>query len=546
MKKIKKMPFIVHVWKEYKRDILILGVIFLLGLFLRLYKIDQGLIFGYDQARDSFRAESIFTERHFRILGPETDIPGVYHGVGYYYILAVLFFIFHSPVLVTASLAIINGLGIFLVYWCGLELLNNRRTALISSLLFTVSFEVIQYSRWLSNPSLGLFTILLTYTSVWLWLQRKKNWFIGAYIFAALSLHFQLFLGFLFFVPLLAALIYRQKITLHKILYSILTVCVIDSTFLVAEIKFKFQTIQAFGHFFLKQKSLFNPVDFLSRFMQRFFSVLHNTIFPSQKIAFFLIFLGICFYLFKKNTQNQPVRKFLLFWLLSTFPIFLFSSGALNAEFGFIAVVPCLIYIMAEFLNALLLNPKYKLFGILLICFIFFYNSFYAIKNAEKGSYLLSVQESITYGLEQNILDYIYQKAEQRPYSICTVTNPLFINTTWAYLFKSYGKPKYGYLPYWSGTNQTAYLGGNILQDDTVKPELRFLIFEPVYGMQDHTVILYRTLENYFSRILETRNFGKYVVEVRRLLNSEERDMHKNERDEILTHSDNILYRCYH
>lgn len=82
-----------------KKPIFFLLIIFLLGLTLRIYRLDEGLIFGYDQARDAYRATEIITKKNLKLLGPETDIPGVHHGVGYYYLLAIPYGIYKDPVI---------------------------------------------------------------------------------------------------------------------------------------------------------------------------------------------------------------------------------------------------------------------------------------------------------------------------------------------------------------------------------------------------------------------------------------------------------------
>ena len=123
------------------------------------------------------------------------------------------------------------------------------------------------------------------------------------------------------------------------------------------------------------------------------------------------------------------------------------------------------------------------------------------------------VKTPLLYKDEKKAIDYTYNQAEGKKFSICGVTNPLFINTVWSYLYKTYGEKKYGYLPFWAGQKQ--YLNRSFLSYDKEKPKLRFLILEPLIGIPDYSQKATIFLEDHVSELVEEKQFGHLKIQKR-------------------------------
>src|SRR6185437_12605591 len=67
--------------------IAIIGII--IAFLLAIIPLNTQFYFYYDQARDAFQAYNIWHNYHLEILGPATDIPGLFSGVFWYYLLAI-------------------------------------------------------------------------------------------------------------------------------------------------------------------------------------------------------------------------------------------------------------------------------------------------------------------------------------------------------------------------------------------------------------------------------------------------------------------------
>lgn len=522
--------------------------LFLIGLGLRLYRLDEGLIFGYDQARDAYRATEIISKSKLKLLGPETDIPGVHHGVGYYYLLSLPYSLFKDPVISATFLAFLNTLGIFIIYFAAYKFFLNRRLALIAGILFTFSFEIVQYSRWLSNPSLGVISVMFAFIGMWYWIKGKEYGFLLALFSIVLSLHFQLFLTYLFLVPILVYFIYKPKLRIKIFLWGFLIAVLVTSPIIISEFKFNFQTLKSFWNFFqAKGGSYSSLIDFLDRYFNRFSSVSFHTIIPLGKtLVYILVVLaGIILIRYKDKISRKSAFSLILIWLFSSLPIFFFASGAINSEFSFIGTAVSLLFLTAYFIN--ILWRKHPYIAKLLLLIIIITNVRYNLINADNGAYIFSVQNVMTYGLEKKLIDYTYQEAKGNPFSICTLTNPLFINTTWSYLYENYGKNSYGYLPYFAGSDQTGYL--SYLPKDKVKPALRYLIYEPLIGIPKTSIELFYNLEELISDMEEEKYFGDFKVEKRRHLTEKEK-MEKKAKypagfTQELENDAYLPYRCF-
>ena len=144
-----------------------INYIFLLGIFILtfvlrvLYLPKNSLTFGYDQARDAIISQQIL-KGDLKIQGPPASTPGLYHGVFYYYLLAPAYLISHgSPVIVAYWIAFLNSLTVFIVFYLGYLLTKKTWVGFLASFLFAISFEATQYATWLSNPTIGIWTVPL-------------------------------------------------------------------------------------------------------------------------------------------------------------------------------------------------------------------------------------------------------------------------------------------------------------------------------------------------------------------------------------------------
>nr|MBP9690604.1 hypothetical protein [Candidatus Woesebacteria bacterium] len=142
-------------------------------------------------------------------------------------------------------------------------------------------------------------------------------------------------------------------------------------------------------------------------------------------------------------------------------------------------------------------------------------------KFGRHGQVMFTIQDKILLADEYKVLDYIYRDSDGKAFAIDTVTNPLFNNTTWAFLFKWYGNEKYETMPVWLGYPQVDpfVYGKDIAFSDAAldKGSLLYVIYEPPEGIPDHYYSAYPRYEDTRSHLIEKKQIGTFWVEKRSL-----------------------------
>ena len=67
--------------------------------------------FGFEQGRDAYRITHLIHGKDLFLVGPKTDIAGIFHGAWYYYLMALPYFVGRgSPIFASWFLAILGSL----------------------------------------------------------------------------------------------------------------------------------------------------------------------------------------------------------------------------------------------------------------------------------------------------------------------------------------------------------------------------------------------------------------------------------------------------
>ncbi len=535
-----------------KSSLLILLGIILLGTLLRLMYF-QHLTFGYDQARDAFQSISILKDLHPKIIGPTTDIRGLFHSPLYWYIISPFYFFSGGdPAIARIPMIFINILNIVFIYFLTKKLFNNEKISLLCSLFMSVSFEAVQYARWLSNPPPAILTTAIFFYGLWLVLKNKPIGLPLMILTWGFSVDFQFFLLYqiIFILFAFIYLFFTNKETIissFRRYYLLYILSFLPWIFYIAsEIKFKFQGLTALlGFFTKKEDSGFYIPQKLFTFINSLIKNIYVNLLGTraefsqiQTIVAFLILLIVIIYplykIFVIKKDRAPLLL-LLAWFLS--PIFIYPIENNHSYFlnigNIYPLIILVVYVICDVGNNLRNKTGEILVAfvmILLVCV----NLNFILRDNKNGETLFSVQNRQDLFDEKKVMDYIYEDNKTRDYAINTVTNPLLMNTTWAYLFDWYGKSKYGYMPHWVGYPLDSFGKEIQFSDEKWNQNSKnfYLIIEPKPGIPDDYIDAYIKYENTRSIIVETKKIGTFTVEKRRFNN----DNHflRTELDEML------------
>lgn len=506
----------------------ILMAILIIGLVLRLIYFHD-LTFGYDQARDALQSISIIKNLDIKIIGPTTDIRGLYHGPLYWYIISPFYYFSGgNPEIARIPMILINLLNIVFIYYLVKKIFKNEKIAFLSSFFMAVSFEAVQYARWLSNPTPALLTTAVFFYGLWLVLKKEKIGLPLMLLFWVLSVNFQFFLAYqvvfvifaLFFLLIKDRRLIIESIKKYYWLYGLSFLSF--SFYIAAQLKFKFQGLISFLSFFTKsgqEKLVLWPkfLNFLNSLIDNFANNLTaQNIFLAKIILGFLLGYVIYNLVLRKKWRKETL--FLFVWLIS--PIIIYTLQRNDSYFLNIGnLYPLIILVVLMIFE---LKNQFKKIGrllfIIVVGLITMTNVYLIIINNQGGEYLFSVQYKQNLADELKIIDYLYQSSNKKIFAVNTLTNPLYVNTTWAYLFDWYGKKKYGYMPVWWG----AYLddfGKEIKFSDEKKLRVGdklYLILEPSVFHEDYFKAYVR-FDNTRSILLKKLDFNTHKVEERKI-----------------------------
>lgn len=493
----------------------LLGFIFL-GFILRSHSFAD-ITFGYDQARDAIIASNIW-KGDLKILGPNSDIHGLHHGALYWYLISPFYVLSGGSVFAVKLFLIIASLLIIpITYVLSKKIFENTLIALSSAFLVTVSYEVISYSRWLSNPSLAMVTIALSFLFLWMYVKENYKWgLVLTAFFWGVSIQFQIFLLYQAAVFLVLLIIYK-KIKPIDILLAGMVFLFTIIPLIIAEIKFDFVGFKGVSEFFTGYASSRGQV--FSEMAQRattklFLIPYYNTISSSGFSHFYMSVFIICSLLYSLLVKEKRIL-FLFLWFIS--PVFLFFVGSTNIYFVFIGCAIPFSILSSYFIYKLFMTKSVYLGWVVILACIFSSNIYLLFENAGKGEMLFSVQKDMVYSTETKVLDYIYKEANGKPFRINTVTNPLFVNTTWSFLFDTYGRSTYGYMPFYWGYPQNGRFGEEIKysSDFNNSDKNLFLIIEPNEGIPDFFVKGILEFEDTRSKVVSEKRFGEFTVQKR-------------------------------
>lgn len=188
-----------------KKETLFLAFFLAIGSFLRLYRLEDLMVYLGDEGRDMLMAMDILKGKNFPFIGPRTSVGELYLGPIYYYFIAPFAWIFKmSPIGPAVFVALLGILTIPLIYLVGKFFFESKIGFLIAT-LYTVSPLIVKFSRSSWNPNPMPFFSLLLMLALFYWQKTKKSkfFYLATVCFAVmLQLHYIVILitPFLIFV----------------------------------------------------------------------------------------------------------------------------------------------------------------------------------------------------------------------------------------------------------------------------------------------------------------------------------------------------------
>lgn len=312
---------------------IILILILLLGLFLRIYKLEIFYPWGHDQDLFAWIAKDILIDHHFRLIGQETSIIGVFIGPLFYYLIAASFALFNMNPLSGALVTTIVSLAtIVSIYWVFSKFFSQN-VGLIGSFLYAVSPGAVFLDRWVvpTQPTI-LWSVWFLYVLLSI-LKGNFQILIPLSILTGLIWHVHIaFIPLLILLPVAFWLSdkknYKFQVSLKTLMISAVVLFGLISPFVIFEIRHGFQQTQYLLNAVYKDQDHLTGIDRLTKVLNsggRSLAgafVLSNTVIslPLQLTILlpFLLLLAILYLWYRQILSKNQMILF-TFWFLIVF-----------------------------------------------------------------------------------------------------------------------------------------------------------------------------------------------------------------------------------
>lgn len=437
----------MKILKKYK-EIVFLFVLILISLFLRGYLLFDNLFFGPEQGRDFLVIKDLVLNQKLTLIGPKTDIGGIFHGPLFYYLSAIPFFLTAgNPLSVSWFMILLQSLTIIPLYLLGSRIFN-KRAGIIAASLFTISFSAIVYARWLSNPPLSILFVSLFFLSIFNFINGKKIYLVLSAIAFGLAAQVQfLNLIFLAATSIVLFIAYLKKFleNFPLLVASVLLALILSlGNFILFDLRHEFLISNKILALVSGQTGFYSSYtqsirDGLQTFVE-FFAYTVTPPFYFGALGFLILGLIFIRREFSKNLL------FLLVWVfVPTLVLMLLRHSIL--EHFFLFSLPAMILFAAYVLDRVWVRKR--VLGVFLLSLVVAVNLLFWLDNIPKNKniFFQTTQPDLKFSDQKKVIEEIYKRADGRPFSFQSYTIPYWSQQGWEYLFWYYGNQKFGYEP---------------------------------------------------------------------------------------------------
>lgn len=195
----------------------ILVLIFIIGIFLRVYRFPDRWGVGSDDMRDVAIAKEAIARREIPLMGSFSSAGPFVFGPIFYWFLMISYLLLGFTLAAPWIIFVLLSIGALLIFTSIGRLIEGKRLALILTFLAAVSPQFVYRSTALSQHAfvyIAMALILLSFIFLWRTGKQRFSFFCGVSLGIAFGMHHQAVNLFIFFpaVFFLPKISFRQKI----------------------------------------------------------------------------------------------------------------------------------------------------------------------------------------------------------------------------------------------------------------------------------------------------------------------------------------------
>lgn len=436
------------------KNIKIVFLIFALSLLVNSYKLPTNLFFGHEQGRDAATIEQIYKNRDLRLIGTKTEIEGFFSPPWYYYLMTIPYGLSGgNPVVASFFLIFLTSTTAPIIYLLSKDIFKSTTWAIISGIIAALSWEIITYSRWLSNVTLAFPATAAAYLFLYKYVAKKDPKFLLLFaIFATVASQFQVTLTFQFLYVVIVLIILKViklpnvKISLVSIFFYIL----IFSPLIVFDFKNEHLIAKSLIDYAAGDISFnlnFNLQDSLTLWANQLTTVVSRSIFNVSNSLYRILFFSLLLFGLIKSVHPWGVlmlapqgwKKNLLFVAVISFMsvgILIFNVGLTQLYQG--TAIGWIILLTLS-LSSLTSRSSTQVFAILLTVTLIFgwLQNYKNLKNND-NFFFAPEQNVLRLSDQKALIDFMHNDAEVKPYRFEAFTVPFLHSEGWQYLHQYY------------------------------------------------------------------------------------------------------------
>lgn len=402
---------------------ILMAAILLSGFFLRMFKLNEFMVFIGDQGWFYISARDMLLSSEIPLVGITASHTWLHQGPYWTYILAIIFKVFNfnpvAPAYFTAALGILT---VGLVYKIFKDMFSSS-IALISALLYATSPLIIANDRFAYHTSpIPLFTLIFIF-SVYKWTKGNYIFFVPSLISLGILYNFELATASLFgvlFIFLFYGIIRKKswavKIFEWKVLLVSLCGFILSMTpVIIYDFKNGFVQTLVFGGWIfykiLKSVAGFSSLSFDSGLITSFLVLKYKLLILAQydNIAFLILLSSFTYFLFKVFTQNKEKASYFILLFIFLFPLLSIYLNKTASDAYIPMLFPSIIAISSVFFASLI--KHFNILGKITLFVIIFLNINYIFKDNffVKGP---------TFRDRENVVDKIITLTKDKRYNL--------------------------------------------------------------------------------------------------------------------------------
>lgn len=337
--------------------IIILLIILAIGIFLRVYQIEERFDFAYDGDVASWVVRNIVVDKHVRLIGQQISAPGIYIGSLFYYLLIPFYLLSGMDPIGGAYLMVVIATLTVISYYFVFSKLFNRYVGLIAAFLQAVLLDRVYYDRWAVPSTLtGFWSIWYFYCLINV---VRGNWTVLPILAVLIGLIWHIHIAL--FPALLAvpvSVILSGKFPPKKWVLVFVGVLVLTNLPLgLFELKHNFLQTRSFWENLFSDHQYGNGLYKLSVVLGMLYSNLANLLQLPFKVGRQWLFVAILLssvWLIKAEVIKFGESLLLLVWVVSMVGFFTLTSSPIseyyfsNVEVIFIGLIALILYLVAK------------------------------------------------------------------------------------------------------------------------------------------------------------------------------------------------------